>query len=339
VAGSCVDDVRPFPAVAAGESWEGRISRANRDFGAADRFRRLFQASLPLPLAVSLWFWTFDRRLAGIWVLWLIGLATVGFIAATAFYGTVFLEALLRTPRTFSLGWTVASAWTVKWTGLAATALLFHLRLHKNRESTRFATTYLFSAGAIGLLLAGGGGVADNIWFDLHFAVAIGLGLSWGLRDEETTRRVRSGVVPPALTCVLLLAVSSDVMQRVSVASFAARQSREVQALSDIQLVRSTSGHVVCTDLALCYRAGKLSPVDVYGVQQRLLTGVVGPDELVRFLIAQDVELIQLAMPGRSSWPELPAGAIDRVKQFYAPDGESGVMYFLRRRSASAPEK
>ncbi len=169
---------------------------------------------------------------------------------------------------------------------------------------------YAVLAVPIAVLLAGGAGVRENVYFDAVIAGSI-------VAAVVVTRTVGHGGDPgsrraiASLPAVLCLAPLLGVMPFVAElkwrwadgeARTAAADTRE-----DTGLLRSAGGTAaMCESLALCYWAGRPAGVDLFNSQQAFRTGRLDRDLLASRLRNGSFGVIQLDAETGERWdPEL----------------------------------
>jgi hypothetical protein len=103
-------------------------------------------------------------------------------------------------------------------------------------------------------------------------------------------------------------------------------------ASEDIAFLRGHPGPAMCESLALCYWAGKLAEVDVFNLDQQLVTGARNPAPFLRLFDARHFSAIEL--DETDPFP-LPPEVQDAIRRNYRIDhsDDEGV-FFVPKGSA-----
>ena len=152
-----------------------------------------------------------------------------------------------------------------------------------------FCAIYAALAVVAGGYFKGGAGVNQNVFFDAYVACAIGLGLL-----ASRLPRAR-GLL--ALVFCLPLAVSALVQSSPAWADaghwLAPHREAVNQTARAVAELRQHAGPAVCTQMALCYWAGKGRTVDAFGYPQSVRAGSGLERTFHRRIEAQEFGVIQ----------------------------------------------
>lgn len=290
---------------------------------------------LALPLAVTLWLYTTDRRALRPWL----AAAVVGGVAALALlaavHGTSVFESMLRS-RTISLALAAenAATWLPRLAAPLALGAMAAREAWRDPDA-RLLTLWAGLALAIGFLFAAGEGVAVNTWFELLIALAL-LG-PWLLARLRALLPEAAQVVPlGALLLALLLDPLLQAPDRLlRLPDVLAQHARwEAGSDEDVAFLASTPDPVICETLALCFWAGKAPSVDLFNSRELFRGGHVDEETLLARVEAGEFAVVQLTAlaPGRDD-ERVSAHLALALQRHYVVDhvGTNGV--FLRPRS------
>jgi len=205
--------------------------------------------------------------------------------------------ALLLLPRPYRIG----VAWSqsldqFKQYGLLLAVIPF-LALRSDAK-TRLILIYAVVALVLGVVLSGGDGVDVNVFFDLLFCMAIGLGVMGAgaaqhVRNEAAPLGVRWAAVAGWIAIALLSPLIAVPSARDGIADAFAAVTDGAYA-DDLQYIRATPGPVVCRDPTLCYWAGKALTLDLNNIRSIAFAAPALEDEVVARIAACEFPLIQL---------------------------------------------
>jgi hypothetical protein len=252
---------------------------------------------LVLPLATLVWLLLCHRRLAPAFVIAGAAFVLLGWTLVALQYGTGWMSHLLQ-PRVYSLA--VSASAGKHWLSQVAVPLLALgiavLRWRQDRLLV-FCGLYALAGALTGVWFAGGAGVDQNVFFDLYIALA----LAGGLAAARLTSR-RDAVLFAAIWLLPLGTALLGAADRQWLGAghwIEPHRDDAAAARPMIELLRRTPGEAICSDLALCYWAGKRRAVDPFGVGQRMLTGGLPADTLERLVAARRFAAIQ-----GDGWPQ-----------------------------------
>lgn len=267
-----------------------------------------------LPLAAIVWLILFDRRNAlrlAIFTVAFAALALLLFRLASGFD----LLARLNAPRSWSLSllWNNLLAWLplMAVPGCAVAALVFW------RPKDRFVVfVAIYAALAIvaGVFLLGGAGVDVNAMFDADIALALGVGVALGRLAEQRYPLPHIAGRVLALACVIPLAFLAITNSDWRDWSFWVHPMQDETALAaqDVAFLRAHPGPAMCENLGYCYWAGKPAEVDVFNLDQQLLTGARDSGPFLREIAARKFAAIEFDETSPYPLPPDVHTAIDR---------------------------
>ena len=228
-------------------------------------------------------------------------------------YGkSVFALLLLARPYRIDIAWSQGLE-QLKQYGLLLAVIPF-LALRSDAKS-RLVLIYAMVALALGVILSGGDGVDVNVFFDLLFGIAIGLGvmaaavaqlvrndgLSWSLRWAAIAGWLAVTLVSPAVALLSSREAITDAFAAVSDGTYA----------EDLQYIRATPGPVVCRDPTLCYWAGKPLTLDLNNIRSIAFARPALEDAVVGRIERCAFPLIQLG----DDWNDPDNGPLtDRIR-------------------------
>jgi len=151
----------------------------------------------------------------------------------------------------------------------------------------------------VAFLLAGGYGVALNIFFNAFAGAVIicGVGLAH-IKNELIQLDVGSLHVGlcGALMLGLVLGLSLEIPSRIreSYKDLTSLHSNEAEFQSATQLLRSRPGSALCENLLLCYEAGKPYEFDVYQVSSELKDGSLDPQRVLNLIESRRFQTVEV---------------------------------------------
>ncbi len=252
---------------------------------------------LALPLALAIVSWTAGPRRGLAVTLGGIGLAGAAVAAMALLFGPSFLANLLA-PRTWSAYAAVASitTWLLPLALLLA-CLVVALRAWPWRGPDLLLLLYALISLPLAVVLAGGAGVRENIYFDTLIAgtVIAAVTVTRTLRHAAGTPFSATAGMLPIVLCVapalgLLPGLTALKWNWVDGEARAARRDTP----ADVRRLAGAGGPVVCETLSLCYWAGLPQEADLFNAEQGFTTGRLDRAALARRISAGDFAMIQL---------------------------------------------
>lgn len=294
---------------------------------------------IALPLAVTLWLSTHDRRRFRAWIaLGAVSLA-VALSALWLVYGGAAFAGILGTPRPFSPAWLVRNAALAcaPLAPLAACAILYFIVADREPRA-RLLVWYAVVALAWGVFCLGGDGVDVNAVFDAVVAAAIASAALIGrLEALPMLAGVPCAVVRTAVVLVAGLSVITGAPAQLGLGRSFARI--EAEHRQDIAFIGAIDGPVLCENLSLCFWAGRPFEVDVFNTGNKLRAGGIDEHAVIAAIARHQFGAIQIGMPGdrdfgAASTPRLPAAvnaAIARSYKIARVSRYGGVVLVPRR--------
>ena len=239
-----------------------------------------------------------------------VAVACAGFHLA---YGnSVFALLLLPRPYHINIAWS-QSLEQLEQYGLLLAVIPF-LAVRSDARS-RLVLIYAVVALVLGVILSGGDGVDVNVFFDLFFCIAIGLGVMGAavaqvVREDARSAGVRSAAVAGWLAVTLVSPSFALLSSRETVTDAFAAVTDGAYA-EDLQYIRATPGPVVCRDPTLCYWAGKPLALDLNNVRSMAFARPALEDAVVGRIERCEFPLIQLG----DDWNDADNGPLtDRIR-------------------------
>ena len=267
------------------------------------------------PLSIALFLLLSGRSRSLFWFIGLsavaVAIAGVGLYAA---YGKSMFS-LLLVARPYNAG----VAWSQSMTQFAQYGLLLAVipfLAFRTDAKTRLVLIYAVVSLALGVAMSGVDGVDVNVFFDLLFCIAIGLGvmgarLAQYVHEADTPRGLRWAAVAAWLAIALvspLLAIGSA---REGITDAFAAVTDDAYA-ADLRYIRSMPpGPVICRDPTLCYFAGAPFNLDLNNI--RSIAFAVPPleDAVVARIERCEFPLIEL----NDDWTDPVNGPLtDRIR-------------------------
>lgn len=247
-----------------------------------------------VPFAFGAWLLYRRARHAASW--WL-GLASVSVALAAvcvAFYGAPFIHGLLASREFVAMDvFRSAGSWSAK---LAPLVVLTAVGARGSDEGRLFAWLGA-CAFVVGAVAQGGAGVDSNALFECLLILALAAAFA--------AHRARGPAKAVALAASLLPFVYGAI--RHSKAEWldahywlTPRQAEARAAQVEIEQLRSLAGSAICTELALCFWAGKPDPVDAFNLGQQLAKRARSAEDTYASLARRADAAIQLRDGGPS---------------------------------------
>lgn len=250
--------------------------------------------ALPAAIAVDL-LWGADRRVRVVFLLAGLGIVLAAVGAIVLREDAAFFYQVLAS-RTWSAARALGMAQDFL-TRHQATFMVGGIGLVVLRgPGSRLVLTYLGFALAIAGYFSGGAGTAENIWFDMLAALAIGAGLvAARLRERGAGQAMLAAV---ALGATLAPLIAAPRALDYASAGLLGGLSREAQAFAaDAAFIRERPGPALCESILLCIRAGKPITVDPFNVFQATRTGRLPGSTLTAAIDRQYFTTIDIRSP------------------------------------------
>jgi hypothetical protein len=233
---------------------------------------------IAIPLTALIWLALTQWRLGLRACLFGAGLAALGLAICLAVYGGGFLDQLLM-PRVLSLGRALRVVNKIQW---VAPALLFWgiwAWSNRDKAAARFSALLVAISYATSTLQTAGEGVVLNAFFELIFASSIAVALAFEqLASTPLARRFNVAQIQKAIIAVLvlrlLLAQHLEPYLMLFSPEFRQEAAKRADVMnSEVERVRAMPGAVSCSNMTVCYRAGKTFVYDPFWVGQKLASG------------------------------------------------------------------
>jgi hypothetical protein len=288
---------------------------------------------IPLPLAVTIWLFKFDRR--RFWVWSIVGTALVAASMALCYlvYGSHFIWDVFAAPRQYQVMWSIRSLYGQP---LLLSLLFFPiiLALIDCRPVSRLVAIYALTSGAWGTFIMGGAGVDNKALFDLTIAISIAAGLTI---DSLAKRRFATGILTMFVLTLAVISATPSIAKYTWAYLQSVRRTDEIYA-GDVHYLAGFQGAAICDDLALCYWAGKDFELDLFSIRQKLAIGTFGVEEKLiedftnrRFAVIQSYDA-DGSPYYLSHWPQ---ALRNTVSANYRVDRQSISGFFLIPRTSA----
>ena len=227
-----------------------------------------------IPLAALLWLAMADRRRALRATLFGAALCAAGLYLCAVIFGPNFAEQMLM-PREITFRHILTTINKLQW--VAPALLIWAMWAWPNRRdpAVRFTALLLGLSLASGVFQAAGAGVSFNAYLEVTFASAIAVALAFeGISKTAFARRFGTDLTQMAIIAILVLRVlmSQQLEPYLFLVSPALRaEVRQAEAItvSESARIRSIPGPVSCSELFVCYRAGKAFVYDPFWANGR----------------------------------------------------------------------
>ena len=282
---------------------------------------------LPLPFALTVWLYLYERRHFYIWLLASIVLVVLAGSVCYLLFGSNIFLSILTAPQVYIAARMAQNAdrWLTPMLILIAAGIILLVSDYANRYVRLFALYALF-AGAWGIFVSRAVGVNFNAIFDLLFALIIMSGLALHRVEQmvHNAHPIDEQIDGPpgkqlALRSAGMLVLALTVLAPTPAQGLAVWDSvrgldhAKTETAADIAYLAQHPGPALCENLALCYWAGKSFEVDVFNTGKKLQTGVLDKKPFVDRLRNHYFAVIEL----RSGTDRVPKDILSEVTANY----------------------
>ena len=229
-----------------------------------------------LPLAVTIWLALMRPRAAAVWLAAAIGWVGMGLSVTAILYGHAAFTDILAHPRVFRI--TRLNKAVERLIPLLPMMLIAGLVCRRRLDDDppmRFAALFVAISLVTGIVQRFG----EGIYYNAHFETMLALCLMTGLAVSRAfTRelRFRGRVIAPAalvgFAAVPILVMMPWQLQR-ALTDLGDRAARARSWQPTIARIAASPGIAGCESLSLCFWAGKPFAVDLFNLDQSILTG------------------------------------------------------------------
>lgn len=255
-----------------------------------------------IPLTALCWLFISSNREA-VRATFVSGLVTVaGLLACVAVFGPNFVPDLLA-PRQYSWSNVLTNVGHLQWSALAL--LIWGAWAIFDHRSTpaRFTALHI-SIGLLACIVQWlGHGIFGNAEFDLIFALAIGLGVTFNRMESSYVARMigpdrcRDAMVLALLLRLILTDRQETALLFLSPEFRGSLYASEHNVLNEAKIVAAIPGDVACTIKLICRQAGKSFVVDEFRTDEMVATGKLAPADIPALLSAQNISLHPKTQP------------------------------------------
>jgi hypothetical protein len=198
-------------------------------------------------------------------------------------------------PREVSLKHLLSILNKFQWVAPAAIVGAFWAWQERRAPGPRLAALMLGLSIASALLQGTGAGVVYGAFYEITAASAIAIGLALqGLGRSALARRFGDAALQKLIIALLLvrLLASQQIDQYLIFVSPSFREEvRHAAAVTEAEIarIREIPGPVACSNMTVCYRAGKAFLYDGYWVDQFVATGIRTREEVERTLTEKGI--------------------------------------------------
>ena len=279
----------------------------------------------PLPVAITVWLFIYDRPQFYSWVL--IGVALIAASTAVTYlaYGPPFFSDIFGTPRGYSIARLFSETREVGPPLLFLLPAPIVLMLVDSRPEARLVVLYAVASAAWDLLILGGDGVDVNALFDLVIALSMSAALAidaigqWISPPNRSVARFSGMLILMLPVLQVTPRAASGTWEYLRDLKSAVQTSRE-----DIQYLSGFRGSAMCESLALCYWAGKDFEVDIFNTGEKLFAGMMSDGFFIKEIENKRFDVIQL--DGENDMPitsALPKNVMQSILANYSVDRRS----------------
>ena len=279
---------------------------------------------ITLPLALLAWLFVYERRSAGLFVLFGFGFAVIGY-ALSFFLLHVELLGYIFSPRLFL--WSKLTGQPGQWLLVEALPFAASLLLFRQKDSFGFfAALYAALAFALAVFFSGGDGVSASQMMDVSMAVALGGALYLQRKSEARWTYPGLGFVALLQSVMLVLSFLGLWAARPSLPEL---MGTRYATRYDTALLAGHRDPVMCESLALCYWAGRKPQVDAFGISQQFQRGMRPTSDLTRLLERRAFSMIQLQPNSIFAAPSPLWAAI--VRNYYLEHQDRNGLFLIPR--------
>lgn len=252
-----------------------------------------------------------------------------GSVFVNRWAGGPYFVAQILAPRQFTLSKLVS--WPTEVFAIAVPLCISAIwSVWKFRDSEkRVIGLYLLISFVIGVGFFGGGGTAQNMFFDSFMAVSIIMGLIldslWHSKIPGIQISNRFHWVVPLLLWQVACANYPPVHRQELLA-------KKAQFGSNVAFIKAQPGPAICESLLQCYFAGKPYVYDPFNSTQLVQFGYLDPKPMIRRIENHEFGAIEMNEPVEATSrpsPRFPDPILDAIDKSYriAVRGSDGVIY------------
>ena len=229
-----------------------------------------------LPLAVTIWLALMRPRVAMVWLAAAVGWVGMGLVVTAILHGQAAFKDILAHPRVFRI--TRLNKAVERLIPLLPMMLIAGLVCRRRLDDDppmRFATLFV----AISLVTGIAQRFGEGIYYNAHFETMLALCLLTGLTVSRTFAgklRLRGRAIGPAalvgFAAIPVLVMMPWQLKR-ALADLDDRAARARSWQPIIARIAASPGIAGCESLSLCFWAGKPFAVDLFNLDQSILTG------------------------------------------------------------------
>lgn len=275
--------------------------------------------AVAIPLAVTVWLMTTDRRQAAIWAISGAVLTGLACCVIWRVWGTDPFFDVLAEARNYSVPRMLSKSALAVIVMLPAVLGCAPLWRHRRQPEIRLPLLLLAVALPIGIVQCAGDGVDVNAFFEAVVAISVALPVACALDPLQARKRLIYAFAP------LVLLVPSTV--KAGIAEFTGRAAAVHRWRNLTMQLAAIRGPVACDDQAVCYWAGRDAGMDLFILKQRLAKG--GGQPFVAAINNRDFKGIELRTNDRS-WSVDLARPLIRA-QYRIVYADSGAVIMVPR--------
>jgi hypothetical protein len=295
------------------------------------------QLLIPLPVALTVWLYSNNRRAFWQWLALLSVLGLLLFAVTFAAYGHNVIDGILWAPRRLS----IKRPFMVAKTALAPlipflcfAAVL--VRRYRASSTVTFVLNFLAIAIAVAALATTGEGVWANAAFDAAIAGCLATGLA--LEDITTTlsmdRARHSFLLGASVVAGLIFAFWAVSALHLNIGRLRGLPAKIEATNADIEFLRQHDARgAACQGLALCFWAGAPFNLDFFNFGQKLMTGQIPIKVCSRLFDGTQYTIIHSYSAPTAPDVLLPPACIRDIAEHYQLVRTSLNGFFLTPRS------
>ena len=288
--------------------------------------------NIAIPLTALAWLFVEKNRYAVWATIMSAGAALIALLACRAYFGPSFIPNLLAT-RHYALSNIMGNIGQLQWSALAFVIWAAWAIADRKSLAARFTALHIGLGLFACILQWFGHGVYGNAEFDLIFALAIGIGVTFNrIEASWLAKRIGAGACRDAVVIALLLRLllthrPETALLLVSPEFRNSIYASERNVLSEARIVATIPGDAACFTKLVCRLAGKRFAVDEFKTDELVATGKATPAEVAALLDANGITWVPEDPADRGRGQRLVFAVVALIKRLGAnAPGECGLI-------------
>ncbi len=258
--------------------------------------------NIAIPLAALAWLYVEKSRYAVRATIMSAGGALVALLACVAIFGSSFIPNLLAT-RQYAFSNVMGNIGHLQWSALALVVWAAWAICDRKSLAARFTALHIGFGLFACILQWFGHGVYGNAEFDLIFALAIGIGVTFNrIEASWLAKRIGASACRDAVVIALLLRLLLTDRQETALLLLSPEfrdsiYASERNVLSEARIVAAMPGAAACFTKLVCRLAGKRFARDEFKKDQLVATGKATLADVAALLDANGITWLPKTQP------------------------------------------